>query len=230
MLKRKIKITQDGSKTLFLPEWNESYHSKHGALQEAEHVFISHGLNNFLDCNTINVLEFGFGTGLNALLSYIWSSDHAKSINYTSLEKYPITSLEMKAMDFNQVLSKKYTELQADTIYNIFLKLHQTPWHENIALSDYFLLHKLEMDFLDFSSNEPTYDLVFFDVFGRRVQPEFWTEEIFEKLYHALSPGGLFTTYASNGHTQRALQSCGFLVEKLPGPPGKREMINAWKK
>ena len=230
MLKRELKITQDGSKTLYLPEWNESYHSKHGALQEAEHVFISNGLNNFLDCHTINVLEYGFGTGLNALLSFIYAGDHKMHINYTTLEKFPITALEVDSMEFNQILSKKYSKLQADTMYNIFLKMHKSKWGENLILSEFFTFKKVQIDFRVFEPQENHFDLVYYDAFGRRVQPELWDMNIFEKIYKSIKPGGMLTTYACNGPTKRALASCGFLVEKLAGPPGKREMINAWKK
>lgn len=230
MLKREIKITQDGSKTLYIPDWNESYHSKHGALREAEHVFITNGLEKLNDSNMINVLEYGFGTGLNALLSFIWSRDHSKSINYTSLEKFPVSTTEVEAMDFHQVIAQKYSNLQADPIYEFFLKMHQAKWEEKVNLTDFFELFKQEIDFKEVRLKEETYDVVFFDVFGMRVQPELWSEEIFEKIYTSLKIDGLFTTYACNGPTKRALKACGFRVEKLAGPPGKREMINAWKK
>ena len=230
MLKREIKITQDGSKTLFLEAWNESYHSKHGALQEAEHVFIENGLNNFKDSNHIQVLEYGLGTGLNALLTSIWSNAQAKKVQYTSLEKYPLTSDEVMAMDFHQIISQKHKELKAGTIYIDLLKIHESHWHENIKIHDFFDLLKLQIDFKEVNLMADTYDIVYFDVFGKRVQPELWSEDIFMKIYKYLQPNGLLTTYASNSHTRRALEACGFVVEKLKGPPGKREMLNAWKK
>lgn len=229
MLKRELKITDDGSKTLFIPEWNESYHSKHGALREAEHVFIAHGLNHFKGSSTIDVLEYGFGTGLNALLSYLWSKDHNQPINYTSLEKFPIAPTEISAMDFHSILSQKYKELRADPIYEIFLKFHHCPWNQYHKITSNFSLNKQNQDFRSANIHQESIDIVFFDAFGRRVQPELWSVEIFEAIFKGLKPGGLLTTYACNGPTKRALEACGFKVEKLPGPPGKREMINAWK-
>lgn len=230
MLKRELKITQDGSKTLYIPEWNESYHSQHGALQEAMHVFIQNGLEKLNHLKTMNVLEFGFGTGLNALLSAIYAENHNKTMKYTTLEKFPVEESEIKVMDFDQILSHKMSEFLEQTIYEIFMKMHQISWSNFHDISPNFQLRKMQTDFRDFVPKKSMYDVVFYDAFGMRVQPELWEVAIFEKIYAGLKPNGLFTTYACNGKTKRALQSVGFEVEKLPGPLGKREMINAWKR
>lgn len=230
MLKRELKITNDGSKTLFIPEWNESYHSKHGALQEAMHVFIQNGLEQMSHLNTMNVLEFGFGTGLNALLSIIYAENTQKDIQYTTLEKFPVSESEIQSMDFGQILSEKTSDFPEQTIYDLFLKMHQVEWSNLYEISPHFKLQKIQIDFRDFVPKEEAFDIVFYDAFGMRVQPELWEEAIFDKIYNGLKPNGLFTTYACNGKTKRALKSVGFDVEKIPGPPGKREMINAWKR
>lgn len=230
MLNREIKITLDGSKTLFLEAWNESYHSKHGALQEALHVFIENGVNKFKHLENIRVLEFGFGTGLNTLLTSIWATQFNKNIHYTSLEKFPLTWDEVKSLDFHHIISQKNKELRADTIYDNFIKIHESPWGNSLKIHDYFELYKHCIDFKDVKLSANEYDIVYFDVFGKRVQPELWTVEIFAKIFQSLKSGGMLTTYASNSQTRRLLEECGFEVEKLKGPPGKREMMNAWKK
>lgn len=230
MLKREIKVTRDGSKTIFLESWNESYHSKHGALQEAEHVFIENGINKFKYLDRIRILELGFGTGLNALLSLLWAAQNSKEVHYTSLEKFPLDLNEIKTLDYQDMISQKNKELRADTIYDNFVKIHESPWEEMVKIHDYFDLFKLKMDFKNMNFQANSFDIVYFDAFGRRVQPELWSEEIFGKIFNYLKPDGLITSFASNSHTRKTLESCGFQVEKLKGPPGKREMINAWKK
>ncbi|MRI62998.1 SAM-dependent methyltransferase [Ornithobacterium rhinotracheale] len=224
MLKREILTTADGSKTLYLPDWNEHYHSKHGALQEAQHVFIANGLAQFSeqDCS---ILEFGFGTGLNALLTLLSTRP---AVRYHSLEKYPLSLAEVQGLDY----PKRFADFlgkEERTIKPIFEQLHHTAWGEYQPITPDFSLKKEQADFIEVALPEEAYHLVYFDAFGKRVQPELWQEEVFDKIYKALKKSGLFTTYACNGDTKRALKAVGFSVEKKPGPPGKREMINAWK-
>lgn len=225
MLKREIHTTQDGSKTIYLPEWNEHYHSKHGALQEAEHVFIVNGLN-LIQNEAINILEFGFGTGLNALLTMLCSN---KNIEYHSLEKYPLTTQEALKMEYPYLFATGFNERTETEIKNLFISLHDAGWEKQHIITETFSLKKIQCDFRTAALTPDFYNLVYFDAFGKRVQPELWSEEIFSEIYQSLKNKGLLTTYACNGDTKRALQKVGFKVEKKPGPPGKREMLNAWK-
>lgn len=222
-LKREIQSTSDGSKTLSIPEWNESYHSKHGALQEAKHVFFKNGIELLKNKETIHILEYGFGTGLNCFLSMEWAFKNKKKIIYHSLEKYPISRDEWEFLEYHDLVD-------TDIVSSLdFEKIHLCEWDNLAEINDFFSLKKIQTDFKTFFPEENFYDIIFFDAFGKRVQPELWTVFIFEKIYNCLKNSGLFTTYASNGSTQRALKEVGFLVEKKPGPPGKREMLNAWK-
>lgn len=221
MFKRELRITGDGSHTFHIPEWNEQYHSKHGAIQEALHVYIKEGLHYKLQENpsAINLLEMGFGSGLNCLLSYLESETKKIKLHYTSVDAYPLLLEEVKLLNF-------HTELAIPQ--NVFLQFHKTPWNKIVSFSDCFSLTKKQALFenVDFSDE---FDLIYFDVFGIRVQPELWTVEIFKKMYEALKSGGALITYASNGQTRRNLQNVNFKVEKLKGPPGKKEMIRALK-
>lgn len=230
MLKREIKVTQDGSKTLFIPEWNESYHSKHGAVREALHVFIENGLKQISNKEDISILEFGFGTGLNALLTSLYALKTKQKIRYTTLEKYPVEASEISKMGFEEQISEFWEESSSAEIQAEFLALHKSPWQNFYDLNPFFSIQKSQTDFREFKGEADTFDLVYFDAFGMRVQPELWEEEIFRNIHHAMKSGGLLTTYASNGQTQRALKACGFEIMKKPGPPGKREMLNAWKR
>ena len=223
-MKREIKTTNDGSKTLFISELNENYHSHHGALQEAEHVFIKNGLKLINDYE-INILELGFGTGLNVLVTineYL-KTDKNHKINYFSLEKYPISESEIKDL--------AYFELFSDVeLKNIYQKIHQTDWENLNEIITGFNLKKIQCDFFDLKEiNLPQVNLVYFDCFGARVQPDLWEKPLFEMVSDKMNRNGLLTTYSSKGSVRRILQELNFRVEKVPGPPGKREMINAWK-
>ncbi len=221
---RNIAITNDGTSTVFLPEWNEYYHSKHGALQESEHVFIKNGLdfcNQHKNNTPIHILEMGFGTGLNCLLSFQYALKQHIRINYVALEAYPILQAEIKQLNFTQIL--KAHHLQA-----VFEHMHEISWNKTHPIHTNFKLTKLATLFEHFSQSK-AYDLIYFDVFGLRVQPELWTLAMFEKMYNALKIGGILVTYAANGPGRRAMMETGFQVEKLKGPVGKREMIRALK-
>ncbi|MCJ8154368.1 tRNA (5-methylaminomethyl-2-thiouridine)(34)-methyltransferase MnmD [Chryseobacterium sp. SSA4.19] len=223
-MKREIRATNDGSKTLFINELNENYHSHHGALQEAKHVFIKNGLILINDYE-INILELGFGTGLNVLVTineYL-KTDKNHIINYFSLEKYPINESEMNDL--------AYAELFDDQEFkNIYHKVHNADWEKPVEIIKGFHLKKIQCDFFDLKNIElPPINLVYYDCFGARVQPDLWEKPLFELVAHKMKVNGLLTTYSSKGSVRRVLQELNFKVEKKQGPPGKREMINAIK-
>lgn len=219
-MKREIIETSDGSTTIHLPEWNESYHSKHGAIQEAKHVFIKNGLSLF-EGKPVAILEIGFGTGLNAFITYLESQKAQQSIDYVGVEAYPISSEEVLKMNY-------VSELHAKSDRAIFELMHQCHWEEKTSLSAHYHLTK-RMQFFDTISDENCFDLIYFDAFGYRVQPELWSTAIFKKMYDSLKSKGVLVTYAARGVVKRSLQEVGFTVEKLEGPPGKREMFRATK-
>lgn len=223
-MEREIRTTNDGSKTLFINELNENYHSHHGALQEAEHVFIKNGLNLINDCE-INILELGFGTGLNVLVTineYL-KTDKNHIINYFTLEKYPINESEIENLAYFDLFDNP--ELK-----NIYQKIHQTDWEKSEEIIKGFHLKKIQCDFFDLKNIDlPKINLVYYDCFGARVQPDLWEKPLFEMVSDKMSINGLLTTYSSKGSVRRILKELNFNVEKKQGPPGKREMINAVK-
>jgi len=221
-LKRELLKTGDGSYTIHLPEWNEQYHSKHGALNEALHVFIKTGLHYFLAENPseeIEILEIGFGTGLNAFLTLMEAEKLKLNIGYTGLEAYPVVISEVEKLNYPELL-------KVDT--SLLMDLHKCSWEERCKISEYFQLMKRIQYFSELSENN-TYNIIYFDAFGARVQPGLWTEKIFEIMYTALKTKGMLVTYAAKGSVRRAMLAVGFKVERLPGPPGKREMLRATK-
>ena len=221
-MKREFLKTADGSLTIHLPDWDEQYHSKHGAIQESKHVFIKTGLHHFCELHDVEelaILEIGFGTGLNALLTSQQAVELEKTINYDGVEAYPIS--------FDQVQGLNYPE-QLDVDSSIFLKLHEVAWETPQKITPHFLLHKQQKFFKDITAKD-VYHLIYFDAFGARVQPELWTQEVFKTMYDALKKDGVLVTYAAKGSVRRAMQAVGFTVERLPGPPGKREMLRATK-
>jgi tRNA U34 5-methylaminomethyl-2-thiouridine-forming methyltransferase MnmC len=216
--------TGDGSVTIHLKEWDEQYHSKHGAIQEAKHVFIRMGLDywreNFVQ-KDISILEIGFGTGLNAFITFLEAEKHQLKIDYTGVEAYPIARNEIAALNYPELLS-------AENQNDIFQRMHTIPWNKSQFISEAFKITKQQKRFEEID-DIAKYELVFFDAFGARVQPELWTEEIFEKMYAAMQEKAVLVTYAAKGSVRRAMQKAGFIVERLPGPPGKREMLRALK-
>lgn len=224
-MKREIKITKDGSKTLFINELNEGYHSHHGALQEAKHVFIKNGLNR-IEKKEINILELGLGTGLNVLVTIdeFLKTKGNTIIHYFGLEKYPVLSSEIEELDYASLFDD-------ELLTKMNSKIHQTPWGESVEIIPNFFLTKIETDFFQLPEiTLPEIDLVYFDCFGARVQPDLWEQPLFELVANKMNSGGLLTTYSSKGSVRRILQDLHFEVEKLQGPPGKREMLNAWKR
>ncbi len=219
-MKREIIKTQDGSTTIHLPEWEESYHSKHGAIQEAYHVFIKSGLKLF-PSKPISILEIGFGTGLNAFITYLEAKKTQQIINYVTIEAYPVH--EEEAFQMNYVI-----ELQSLEEQDVFTTMHQSMWEEKQAIATNFSFTKRQQFFQDITDVNQ-FDLIYFDAFGFRVQPELWSLEIFQKMYLALKTGGVLVTYACRSSIKNAMIESGFSIEKLPGAPGKREMLRATK-
>ena len=220
-MKREIFQTLDGSTTIHLPEWNESYHSKHGAIQEAYHVFISNGLSLFQN-KPISILEIGFGTGLNTFITFLEASKTTQIIDYVGVEAYPVSPEEVLQMNY-------VSELNALQHKAIFEKMHDSEWEEKIEISENFNLTKRNQFFKDITDKN-AFDLIYFDAFGYRVQPELWSTEIFKIMYDSLNSEGILVTYAARGVVKRSMIEVGFTVEKLPGPPGKREMFRATKR
>ncbi|RTY82178.1 methyltransferase domain-containing protein [Flavobacterium sp. ZB4P23] len=220
-MKREIIQTLDGSTTIRIEEWDECYHSKHGAIQEAQHVFIKNGLSLFQN-KAVSILEIGFGTGLNAFITLLEAKKMNQSIDYVGVEAYPISPDEVLCMNY-------ITELNAAQESDIFIAMHQSVWGEKIALSNDFLLTKRKQ-FFEVIDDNNTFDLIYFDAFGYRVQPELWSTDIFKRMHTALKSNGVLVTYAARGVVKRSMLEVGFTVEKLAGPPGKREMFRATKK
>lgn len=223
-MKRNIITTADGSKTIQIEEWNEQYHSVHGAVQEANHVFIKHGLlffiNKYSREQPINILEIGFGTGLNTFLTLLKAGEIKTQIQYTGVEAFPVASEEISLLNY-------VNHLHASS--DVFYKLHDVSWETEHEILDHFKLTKQQKDFKDIEDKN-LYHIIYFDAFGARVQPELWTESIFKKMFEALKDNGVLVTYSAKGSVRRAMQAVGFKMEKLPGPPGKREMLRAIKK
>ena len=217
-MKREIIVTSDGSTTIQLPEWNEQYHSVNGAIQEAYHVFIDAGFNQIKKDN-ISILEIGFGTGLNCLVTLL---EEKKKINYVGVEAYPVKTEELEKLNY-------LSQLKVEDKKEVFQKIHQVTWDELHQITSDFTLIKRKQFFKDINDIE-VFDLIYFDAFGARVQPELWTEAIFEKMYRSLKLEGVLVTYSAKGSVRRAMEAVGFYVERLQGPPGKREMLRAIKK
>ncbi|MEN8248998.1 MAG: tRNA (5-methylaminomethyl-2-thiouridine)(34)-methyltransferase MnmD [Bacteroidota bacterium] len=217
----KLITTEDGSHSLRIDELDETYHSIHGAIQESNHVFIEAGLKHYLkqnpDSGSIKILEYGFGTGLNALLSALGSSDKLK-IEYHTLEKYPLSESISNQLNYGKILD-------ANGILNL---IHSAKWDAEVRISSSFSIKKIETDFIDFIP-ETTYELIFFDAFAPSKQAELWNSEIFQNCYKGLKPGGVLVTYSAKGQVKRDLKSVGFIIESIPGPPGKFQMTRGVK-
>ncbi|MBD3723588.1 MAG: tRNA (5-methylaminomethyl-2-thiouridine)(34)-methyltransferase MnmD [Flavobacteriaceae bacterium] len=218
-MERKIIKTNDGSVTIHIEDLDESYHSKHGAIQEAYHVFIKSGLDLF--SNEVAILEIGFGTGLNAFITYLEHLKRGLKINYVGVEAYPILKEEIAQLNYVE-------QLQALEYEEVFKTMHQMTWNQNILLDETFEFTKRQQFFQDID-DKGIFNLIYFDAFGFTVQPELWNEEIFQKMYNALQPKGVLVTYACRTSIKNAMLKAGFKIEKLPGAPGKREMLRATK-
>jgi tRNA U34 5-methylaminomethyl-2-thiouridine-forming methyltransferase MnmC len=218
-----LVITGDGSHTLFIPELNEHYHSTYGALTESLHVFIHSGLECFSGSREITVFETGFGTGLNALLTALAAIRWGIKIEYFALEKYPLNPQIVVQLNYPHLL--KETENEAEILFSA---IHEAAWEEKIEINSCFHLKKLKGDMCSYIPDAGI-DLFYFDAFAPEKQPEMWTGEIMQRLVLAMKPGGIFITYCVKGYVKRILKDCGLILEKLPGPPGKREILRARK-
>lgn len=218
MRKIEVQKTSDGSSTLYLPEMDEHYHSTNGALTESLHVFIKTGLEAH-EKSELSVLEIGFGTGLNAMLTLKAADRLEKCVSYSSIELYPLSKELVDSLDFG-------FDNQEDKAN--FNKLHDAEWNSSVVISERFVLKKIHGD-LTKTVFEDRFDLVYFDAFAPDKQPDMWREEIFRHIYEQMNEGGIFVTYCAKGVVRRMLQAVGFTTERLPGPPGKREMLRARK-
>ncbi len=218
-MKLEFLTTGDKSPTLFNRALNETYHSRHGARQESEHVYVISGLDELLHLDTIRVFEMGFGTGLNILLAHQFSELHQKKLDVTSIELYPLDKEIWSQLDFSKSAVEK----------EVFTKLHQFPWEKRSVLGTYFSLEKRNMGLEDIRY-QSEFDIIFFDAFGPDKQPHLWTPDVFQLLFDSLDTNGILVTYSAKGQVRRDLQSIGFEVERIQGPPGKREMLRARKK
>lgn len=217
-MKRFLVPTKDNSFTLYVPELNEHYHSINGAITESEHIYINAGLDFWIknhQAKNVNILEYGLGTGLNAYLSILYSDENHLKINYTSLEKYPLTENEWKSMNYSQ----------GDDYFSI---IHKAEWRRMVNITNDFNLKKINIDFREFRNIEDI-DIIFFDAFNPDIQPQLWTENIFSQCFNSLRKGGILLTYSVKGTVKRALKEVGFNITKIEGPPGKREILRAYK-
>ena len=194
-------LTEDGSTTLFIPELNEHYHSIHGAVQESMHIFIREGyeqIRNFPAC----IFEAGFGTGLNAFLTFLVSEKEGRSIHYSAIEKYPLEDHLVRLLNYPEKTDPAKAE--------VFQAIHNAPWCHDIRISEHFTLHKIKGDLREVQLLDTTYDLVYFDAFGPAVQPELWTEEIFRMIYRSMKEDSFLVTYSVKGSVTMALKAAWF--------------------
>ncbi len=220
--KPEIILTSDGSHSLRSAVFGETYHSGHGAIQESLHVYVRAGLayahERYGRPSDMSVLELGFGTGLNALLSLLYAREQGLHLHYTALEAYPIEEDVARRLNYPSFLSLPEEDRA------LFVEMHRLPWGEILGLSPNMSLEKRLSSFEELSDEE-AYELVYYDAFAPSVQPECWGAEMVGKVRRAMRRGGVLTTFCAQGAFRRHLQAAGFEVERLPGPPGKREML-----
>lgn len=224
-MERHLQITADGSHTIAIPGLQLTYHSMHGAIQESMHVFIRSGLHALPGTHPLlRIFEMGFGTGLNALLTLQQAVMQRQQIYYETVELYPLSTAEAQPLNYNILLN---TSPGA----NLLADLHSAPWERDVPIDPFFTLHKKQLALFQYLENplQEPFHLIYFDAFDPAAQPELWTKPVFEQLFARLHIGGLLLTYCSKGIVRRAMQAAGFIVEKLPGPPGKREIVRARK-
>jgi len=216
----RIIETEDGSHSLYSEQFAVGYHSKYGAIQESQHVFIQAGLAPALaNKSAVRVFEMGFGSGLNAYLSLLFSNEQQKTIYFETVESFPIPLDQASVLNYASLL---------EGFSNDFLAFHQAPWNEPVAITPQFTLYK-KSGTIQETTLSGDFDVVFFDAFAPSSQPELWETPVLEKIYEAMASGGIFVTYCAKGVVKRTLRAIGFQVEGIPGPPGKREMIRAIK-
>lgn len=217
-----IITTSDGSHTLRNTDLDETYHSRHGAVQESMHVFIRSGLDFFCDrfaVSPVRILEVGFGTGLNALLTLQWALKKNSEIHYSSLETHPLPEEMISHLNYPAIVGSA----------EHFNKLHAAPWDGDIVIEPPFILRKINRSLQDVSLTPSSFDIVFFDAFAPSKQPAMWDISLLRKVGVAMKPNGVFVTYCAKGQVKRDLREIGMVVETLPGPPGKEQMTRAGK-
>jgi len=217
-LKKELIETTDGSLTYYVPGIGESYHSKHGAIQESGHVFIESGLK-MIGKKSIRIFEMGFGSGLNALLSWDYAHTNSCHIYYHTIEMFPLEISEASVFNYPELLELPRKD---------FMTLHEVDWEQRHKLSSNFDFFKTNADLRTYEA-AGEFDLIFFDAFSPEAQPDLWETPIFKALFKAMAPGGILTSYSVCGAFRRSLAEVGFNVEKIPGPPGKRHITRAWK-
>jgi tRNA U34 5-methylaminomethyl-2-thiouridine-forming methyltransferase MnmC len=224
-MKHNIIVTEDGSHSICIPEMNVTYHSVHGAIGESIHVFIEAGLchawKNNDQAESLHIVEMGFGTGLNAILTLAAAEENKRKISYEAIEPFPIANSMVATLNYCE-------QLRRPGLQPLFSQLHDAPWEEEIILSPYFGFKKT-MATLELFTPGKWADLVYFDAFAPNAQPELWTTEIFKKLHSMMNQQSVLVTYCSKSMVRRSLLEAGFGVEKIPGPPHKREMLRATK-
>lgn len=218
---KEFVITEDGSHTIYLPEMDEHYHSTHGAIQESLHIYINQGLLQVAK-QEISILEIGFGTGLNAYLTYAFAESKNKKISYFSIEKYPLGESDYLKLNYPQNIFPEYSA--------VFEKMHRAKWNKIVEISPEFSLQKVHADLMSFEFNQlPQFDLVYYDAFAPGKQPEMWTDEIIQKVSTCVKKDGILVTYCAKGSVRRAFTAAGFHMERIPGPTGKKEILRGKK-
>ena len=221
-----LQATEDGSLTLYTPRFREHYHSTHGAVQESRHIYTGLALEGRLATwhqdkeRPLRLFEVGLGTGLNALLTALIANKEQIPIHYTSIEKYPLAEEVFHHLSYEDIVGEGSDEL--------LRRLHESPWGEDVCITPFFTLHKVLGDLTDYTFPQAL-DVVYYDAFSPEAQPELWEERLFLSLYDAMNCQATLATYCAKGVVRRALQHAGFSVERLPGPPGKREVLRAVK-
>ena len=213
-------ITADGSSSIFIPKLDESYHSMHGAIQEADHVFINNGLA-YVESEKVRVFELGYGTGLNAILTLVYGLQNGMEIQYDAIDAHPVENKLIERLNYPDLIEGDYK--------NQFNSMHYSEWDENIEIMKHFKVRKIHCRIQDHKLGKERYNIIYFDAFGPKAQPDMWLPEVLNKMYQALVKGGALLTYCAQGQFRRNLKSIGFKVEILKGPPGKREMTRAIK-
>jgi len=214
-----IVTTEDGSHSIYVQTLDEHYHSVHGAFTESQHVFIEAGLNQLKNSH-IRILEMGFGTGLNALLTFVEANKSNISIYYTGIEKYPLERTITDSLNYESIIDPAWK--------GMFKLIHDSQWQQEVLIKPGFILKKVQCDMHEMGEVDE-FDLVYFDAFAPEKQPELWTEDLFNHIFLSMRSNSILTTYSSKGTVRRNLEAAGFRVEKIPGPPGKREMTRAYK-
>lgn len=219
---RSILLTNDGSCTVQVSATGDTYHSKHGAIQESRHVYIDAGLDYYVqqhpDTTTIKVFETGLGTGLNALLTTLYAIQHNISISYHTVELYPLTEEEFRLLNYGTLLHDD----------GMLSAIHHSDWGKAVNINPHLHLIKHQLPLHAYHFPEQ-FDVIYHDAFAPDVQPELWTAEVFKQLYDMTVPGGVLVTYSSKVVIRRAMEQAGYAVEKVPGPHGKRDMARAMK-